>query len=87
MHYAQYLKAAIFMFHRVVLPKNRVEFCQQFNGAISYSLEMHYVLVRRRINILVDNLITIVFFISVVFGIYVQVKKCRVTTLCTVYAT
>ena len=51
------------MFHRVVLPKNRVEFHQQFDGDISFTLTIHYDLVRRRTKILFKMLITIVFFI------------------------
>ena len=47
-----HLKSSIFMFHRVVLPENGLEFCQQFNGAISFSKTMHNNLVQRRTNIL-----------------------------------
>ena len=32
-----HLKSSIFMFYRVVLPKDGVEFRQQFNGDVIYS--------------------------------------------------
>ena len=44
------------MFHRGLLPKNGLEFRQQFNCAISYG-EAHCT------NILVNRLITIAFFV------------------------
>ena len=55
------------MIHRVVLPKNGVESCQQFNGDVTSSLAMLYDDVRRRTIILVIKLFTIVFLFVVVF--------------------
>ena len=51
------------MFHRVVLPKNGIEFCQQFNGDVISSLAMIYGGVQHRTIILVIKLITIAFLI------------------------
>ena len=55
------------MIHRVVLPKNGVESCQQFNGDVTSSLAMLYDDVRRRTFILVIKLSTILFLFVVVF--------------------
>ena len=41
-----HLKWSTFMFHRVVLPKHGVEFNQQFNGDVIYSLVMIYDIAR-----------------------------------------
>ena len=59
MHYAQSL---IFWKSKGFLTKTGVEFCKEFKGAISNSLDIHD-LVQRLTNILVNTLITIVFFI------------------------
>ena len=50
------------MIHRVVLPKNGVESCQQFNGDVTSILAMLYDDVRHRMIILVITLFTIEFF-------------------------
>ena len=59
------------MFHRVVLPNDGVEFYQQFDGDISFTLTMHNNLLRHRTNILINMLIIIVLFI-----------RCRLCYVC-----
>ena len=55
------------MFHRVVLPKNVVEFYQEFNSNDSFSLAMLYDLVQHRMIILAKRLINIVYLFVVIF--------------------
>ena len=56
-----------FMFHRVILPTNGIEFCQQFNGDAISSLALLYNVVQQCTIILVIKLITIFFLFVFVF--------------------
>ena len=58
-----HLKSPTFLFHRVIFPKNGVEFCKQFNVYVIYSLAM----IQHHMIIQVIKFTTIVFSLVVVF--------------------
>ena len=62
-----HLELSTFMFHRVVLPKNGVQFRQQFNGDDISSLAMLYSTIRHRTIILVIKLKTINYLLIIIY--------------------
>ena len=63
-----HLKSSTFMFHRVVLQKNGVELCHQFNGDVIYSLAMKFNVLGQCTIVIVIK-VTIVFLFVVVFAL------------------